>query len=50
MIDCNLFQKWQTVSNVSIKYAARQTEFSGGRKLRRFTAETEDALISFSPQ
>jgi hypothetical protein len=40
MIDCDLFQKWQTVANVSIKAAAGQLEFSGGRKLRRFTAET----------
>jgi hypothetical protein len=35
MIDYDLREKWQTVSNVSIKSATRQSEFSGRRKLRR---------------
>jgi hypothetical protein len=45
MVDCDLFQKEQTVSNVSIKSAARQLEFSGGRK-PCLTPEIENALIS----
>jgi hypothetical protein len=30
MIDFDLFQKWQTASNVRIKSAARQSPFSAG--------------------
>jgi len=34
MIDYDLRKKWQPVSNVSIKSAARQSEFSGRRNPR----------------
>jgi hypothetical protein len=33
MIDYDLREKWQTISNVGIKSAARQSEFARGRKL-----------------
>jgi hypothetical protein len=39
MIDCDLFQKWQTVSNVSIKSAAG--------KSRVCPLKQKIALISF---